>query len=82
MRSIAAAKSARTPSVRTPYAGASRTSCATCAARSTPFDGTQPKLRQSPPIRWRSTSATRAPSPDAPAAVTSPAVPAPTTTRL
>ena len=37
------------------------------------LEGTQPTLRQSPPIRWRSTSATRAPSPAAMAAVTSPA---------
>ena len=37
------------------------------------FDGTQPTLRQSPPSRCRSTSATLAPRPAAPAAVTSPA---------
>ena len=46
------------------------------------FDGTQPTFRQSPPISARSTIATRAPRPAAPAAVTSPAVPAPNTTRL
>src|SRR5262249_42503039 len=46
------------------------------------LDGTQPTLRQSPPRSSRSTSATLAPSPAAPAAVTSPAVPAPITTRL
>ena len=51
------------------------------AARITAFDGTQPKLRQSPPNMWRSTSATRAPSPAAIAALTRPAVPAPITTR-
>src|SRR3990172_5907742 len=46
------------------------------------FEGTHPTLRQSPPRRCRSTMATLAPSPAAPAAVTSPAVPAPRTTRL
>ena len=46
------------------------------------FDGTQPKFRQSPPRRFLSTSATLAPRAAAPAAVTSPAVPAPRTTRL
>src|SRR4030095_9389104 len=47
-----------------------------------PLDGTQPTLRQSPPNRFRSTSATLAPSPAAPAALTNPAVPPPMTTRL
>ena len=50
-------------------------------ARMIPFDGTQPTFRQSPPIRWRSISATLAPSPAAPLADTRPAVPAPITTR-
>ena len=45
------------------------------------FDGTHPVFRQSPPRRCRSTSATRAPRPAAPMALTSPAVPPPTTTR-
>ena len=45
-------------------------------------DGTQPMFRQSPPSKSRSISATLAPRPAAPAAVTNPAVPAPTTTRL
>src|SRR5262245_4390220 len=44
--------------------------------------GTHPKFRQSPPIKRSSTSATRAPSAAAPAADTSPAVPAPSTSRL
>ena len=44
--------------------------------------GTQPKLRQSPPIKLRSISATRPPSPAVPAAVTRPAVPAPITATL
>jgi len=34
--------------------------CALAAALISAFDGTQPMLRQSPPIRWLSTSATRA----------------------
>src|SRR5258708_22093189 len=41
--------------------------------------GTQPFHRHSPAIRLRSMSATRAPIPTLPAAVTSPAVPPPTT---
>ena len=83
MRSITAAKSTRAPAgTSTPKRGASRTAAHARAERISAFDGTQPTLRQSPPIRWRSTSATRAPSPAAPAAVTSPAVPAPITTRL
>ena len=52
------------------------------AARIRALDGTQPTFKQSPPMRCRSTSATFAPRPAAPAAATSPAVPAPTTTRL
>ena len=59
----------------------SRAACQDRAAPIMPFDGTQPTFRQSPPIRFRSTSATRAPSPAAIAAVTRPAVPAPITTR-
>ncbi len=55
---------------------------ATRPALMTPFDGTHPTFRQSPPIRSRSISATLAPSPAAPDAVTRPAVPAPMTTRL
>src|SRR5437879_11815644 len=50
--------------------------------RITHLEGTQPTLRQSPPSRYLSIRATRAPSPAAPAAVTRPAVPAPITTRL
>src|SRR3990172_10891831 len=46
------------------------------------FDGTHPKLRQSPPIFFPSMSATRPPRPAVPAAVTRPAVPAPMTTTL
>jgi hypothetical protein len=46
------------------------------------LDGTHPTFRQSPPIRSRSISATRAPSVAAPTALTRPAVPAPMTTRL
>ena len=51
------------------------------AARITPFEGTQPMFRQSPPIKCRSTIAARAPRPAEPAAETSPAVPAPIATR-
>ena len=83
MRAMAAPKSRSTPpgNVR-PNSAPSRADAQTRAARRIPFDGTQPTLRQSPPIRPRSTSATRAPSPAATTAVTSPAVPAPITTRL
>ena len=83
MRAIAAPKSRSTPPGKVnPNAAPSRADAHTRAARRTPFDGTQPTLRQSPPIRCRSTRATLAPRPAATAAVTSPAVPAPTTTRL
>src|SRR5438132_11430786 len=51
-------------------------------ARMMPFDGTQPTLRQSPPMRCFSIKATFAPTPAAIAAVTRPAVPAPITTML
>src|SRR5262245_51647172 len=77
------AKSTRTPGgTCIPNCAASRTWAAARAARISALDGTQPTLRQSPPRSSRSTSATLAPSPAAPAAVTSPAVPAPITTRL
>ena len=66
----------------TPSAAAARISPRTLDDRMTAFDGTQPTLRQSPPRRSRSMRATRAPRPAAPAAVTSPAVPPPMTTRL
>ncbi|KAA6418548.1 MAG: hypothetical protein FRX49_11493 [Trebouxia sp. A1-2] len=46
------------------------------------LEGTQPTLRQSPPIRCSSIIATLAPTPAAPAAVTNPPAPAPITTRL
>ncbi len=70
------------PGTRTPREAAARTSPTTREERMTHLDGTQPTMRQSPPSRCRSISATRAPSPAAPAAVTRPAVPAPITTRL
>ncbi len=83
MRSIAAAKSTSTsPRNRTPKFKASPTSYAARPARITPLEGTQPTFRQSPPIRARSMIATFAPSPAEPTALTSPAVPAPITTRL
>ena len=53
MRRIASAKPSR--------ASPSPASRARFAAAITAFEGTQPTFRQSPPIRWRSTSATRAP---------------------
>ena len=82
IRSIAFAKSTAAPSgTSTPNCAALRTVAATRAAPMTPLEGTQPTLRQSPPISSRSINATRAPSPAAPAAVTKPAVPAPMTTR-
>ena len=45
------------------------------------FEGTQPKLRQSPPILWPSISTTEAPIWTAPAAVERPPEPAPMTQR-
>ena len=65
----------------TPNRAASRTVRAACAAASNALLGTQPVLRQSPPMRPRSISATRAPSCAAPAATDSPAAPAPMTAR-
>src|SRR5689334_3489444 len=46
------------------------------------FEGTQPVLRQSPPILWRSTSVTLAFTAAAMYAETNPAEPAPITTML
>ena len=83
MRCITAGKSTFAPwGTSTPYMPASRTAAYAREARMSAFEGTQPTLRQSPPRSLRSTSATRAPRPAAPAAVTRPAVPAPITTRL
>gem|GEM_PF-5401038 len=83
IRSITLAKSTDTPSgTSTPKSPASLTPAATRAALMIAFEGTHPTFRQSPPIKFLSTSATLAPNPAAPAAVTNPAVPAPTTTRL
>ena len=52
------------------------------AERISAFDGTQPVFRQSPPILCFSTSVTLALIAEAIYAVTSPALPAPITTRL
>ena len=83
MRSIAAPKSESSGfDPGRPIAAALRDSAARRDSRITPFEGTQPTFRQSPPIMWRSISATRAPMPAATAAVISPPVPAPITTRL
>ena len=65
------------PRIRTPNRPESRASAAARAQRISALDGTQPTFRQSPPIKSRSIRATLAPTPAAPAAVTSPAVPAP-----
>ena len=82
MRSIAAAKSTlNPPGTFTPNRQASRTAAEARAATMTPLDGTQPTCRQSPPMSRRSTSATFAPKPAATDAATSPAVPAPSTTK-
>jgi hypothetical protein len=82
IRSITAAKSP-SPDTAGPWkrADASRAACHARAAARTALEGTHPTFRQSPPISSRSTSATRAPSAAPIAAVTSPAVPAPITTR-
>jgi hypothetical protein len=82
MRAMTAGKSTWTLGTRIPNRAASRAEAATRAAPIKAFDGTQPKLRQSPPSRCFSTNATFAPNPAAPMADTNPAVPPPTTTRL
>src|SRR3989442_8795755 len=80
---MAAPKSYLTPGgMCTPNSFARRTSAHARAARMTPFDGTQPTLRQSPPIKCFSIRATLAPTADAITAVTRPAVPEPITTML
>ena len=82
MRAMAAPKSRSTPAGNPrPNSAPSCADAHTRAARMSPFEGTQPTFRQSPPIRCRSTSATFAPIPAATAAVTRPAVPAPITHR-
>jgi hypothetical protein len=83
IRSMSLPKSAVAPGgTFTPNSPASRTAATARAARMMALDGTQPTLRQSPPMKCFSMSATFAPSPAAPMAVTNPAVPAPMTTRL
>ena len=61
LREITGADDARAAESRP----ASAAACHARAALSTALDGTHPTLRQSPPIRCRSTSATRAPRPAA-----------------
>ncbi len=80
-RAIAAAQSMPTPSTRTPKSPAERARCATSAARTIAFVGSQPALRQVPPIFQRSASATRAPFAAASKAIVLPAAPAPITSR-
>ena len=58
-----------------------RAACAAWDAASSALLGTQPKLRQSPPMRSRSISATRRPSCAATAVTDRPAAPAPITAR-
>src|SRR5574341_1213961 len=83
IRAIAAAKSYFTHGgTWTPNSSACRTSDQAREARMTPFDGTHPTFRQSPPIRCFSIRATLAPRAAETAAVTKPAVPAPITTML
>ena len=77
IRPMAAPKSTDTSPLVTPSAGEPLAATAACPLAMTAFDGTQPTFRQSPPSMLFSISATRAPSPAAPAAVTSPAVPPP-----
>src|SRR6185436_712909 len=62
-----------------PKAAPLRCACAALAAAISALDGTQPKFRQSPPMRSRSTRTTERPSCAAPAATTRPAEPPPTT---
>src|SRR5579863_9314477 len=66
---------------RTPKRPAPRAAAAACDAASSALLGTQPKLRQSPPIRSRSISTTRRPSCAATAVTDRPAAPAPTTAK-
>jgi hypothetical protein len=74
-----AAKSACGAPVTTPNRPALRAASAACAAARSAFDGTQPKLRQSPPISVRSINTVLAPNCDAPAATVRPPEPAPMT---
>src|ERR1022692_833817 len=63
----------------TPNGAALRMICARLAAASKAFDGTQPVLRQSPPILCRSTSTTGTPKAAAAAATDKPPEPPPIT---
>ncbi len=84
IRAITAAKSISMDSgAWIPKGVAPRISATTRAERITHLEGTQPTFRQSPPMRFFSINATFKPSPNpaAPAAITSPAVPAPITTK-
>src|SRR3974390_1823336 len=72
-------KSPRTPAACTPNAQPERMSCARLAAASSAFDGMQPVLRHSPPIRRRSISTIETPNTAAAAATERPAAPPPIT---
>src|SRR5215831_5038264 len=67
--------------MRRPNRPASLAPAAACAAASSALLGTQPKFRQSPPMRSRSIRATLNPSCAAAAVTESPAAPAPMTAR-
>mmetsp|Transcript_18887 Transcript_18887/g.48478 ORF Transcript_18887/g.48478 Transcript_18887/m.48478 type:complete len:227 (+) Transcript_18887:616-1296(+) len=82
MRSITLPKSTVTSPVFTPNSLAFLASCAARAARMRALLGTQPTLRQSPPIRCSSMMATFPPRPAAMEEDTSPPAPAPITTIL
>src|ERR1019366_1910361 len=72
-------KSTSTACAITPNGPAFRISSARLAAASKAFDGTQPVLRQSPPILCRSTSTTGTPKAAAAAATDKPPEPPPIT---
>ena len=78
---ITRVKSTVTPPTSTPRRPAVRAPAAACPAARRDLDGTHPVHRQSPPVRSRSTSSTRAPRPAAVLAPTRPAVPPPSTSR-
>src|SRR5687767_3039109 len=81
-RCITSAKSNSAAAARKPNSRARRTWSSSLPERRIAFDGTQPVLRQSPPISAFSISVTLASTAAAMYAVTRPALPAPITIRL
>ena len=79
---ITSPKSKSADAPRTPHSFERRMCERSFAERISAFDGTQPVLRQSPPMRWRSTSVTFALTAAAMYAETRPAETAPITTML